>query len=59
MLTTSAFDRPGRLAAKADPAVIAADERHFAAIAWPPSSPACPTGSTSCAEPRAAAARRR
>ncbi|MFE2264419.1 RNA polymerase recycling motor ATPase HelR [Streptomyces griseosporeus] len=32
-LTTSAFDLPERLAAKADPALIAADERHFAAIA--------------------------
>ena len=31
-LTTSAFDLPDRLAAKADPALIAADERHFAAI---------------------------
>jgi hypothetical protein len=31
--TTSAFDLPGRLAAKADPALIAADEQHFAAIA--------------------------
>ncbi|GAA1666473.1 RNA polymerase recycling motor ATPase HelR [Glycomyces endophyticus] len=29
----SAFDLPERLAAKADPALIAADERHFAAIA--------------------------
>lgn len=33
-LTTSAsFDLPDRLSAKADPALIAADERHFAAIA--------------------------
>ena len=32
-LTASAFDLPGRLAAKADPALIAGDERHFAAIA--------------------------
>jgi hypothetical protein len=32
-VTTSAFDLPGRLAAKADPALIAADEEHFAAIA--------------------------
>jgi len=31
--TTSAFDLPDRLAAKADPALIAGDERHFAAIA--------------------------
>jgi hypothetical protein len=31
--TTGAFDLPGRLAAKADPALIADDERHFAAIA--------------------------
>ena len=32
-LTTSAFDLPDRLAAKADPTLIADDERHFAAIA--------------------------
>jgi hypothetical protein len=32
-LTTSAFDLPGRLAAKAGPALIADDERRFAAIA--------------------------
>ncbi|MFJ8624062.1 RNA polymerase recycling motor ATPase HelR [Kitasatospora sp. NPDC093550] len=32
-LTTSAFDLPDRLAAKADPALIGGDERHFAAIA--------------------------
>jgi hypothetical protein len=32
-LTTSAFDLPDRLGAKADPALIADDERHFAAIA--------------------------
>src|SRR5262249_16368509 len=32
-LATSAFDLPGRLAAKADPALIAGDEQHFAAIA--------------------------
>jgi hypothetical protein len=32
-LTVSAFDLPARLAAKADPALIADDERHFAAIA--------------------------
>ena len=32
-LTTSAFDLPGRLSAKADPALIANDEQHFAAIA--------------------------
>jgi DNA helicase IV len=32
-LTTSAFNLPDRLAAKADPALIACDERHFAAIA--------------------------
>jgi DNA helicase IV len=31
--STSAFDLPERLAAKADPALIARDERHFAAIA--------------------------
>jgi DNA helicase IV len=32
-LATSAFDLPGQLSAKAGPALIAADERHFAAIA--------------------------
>jgi hypothetical protein len=32
-LTTSAFDLPDRLKAKADPALIAVDEQHFAAIA--------------------------
>lgn len=32
-LTTSAFDLPDRLAPKADPRLIAADEKHFAAIA--------------------------
>ncbi|WP_432934249.1 RNA polymerase recycling motor ATPase HelR [Microbispora sp. CA-135349] len=32
-LTTSAFDLPERLSRKADPRLIAADERHFAAIA--------------------------
>ncbi|MFI6899416.1 RNA polymerase recycling motor ATPase HelR [Streptomyces sp. NPDC050256] len=32
-LTTSAFDLPDRLALKADPHLIAADEEHFAAIA--------------------------
>ena len=32
-LTTSAFDLPDRLAAKADPALIAGDEQHFGAIA--------------------------
>ncbi|MFI2645243.1 RNA polymerase recycling motor ATPase HelR [Streptomyces sp. NPDC018610] len=31
-LTTSAFDLPDRLAAKADPALIGGDERHFAAV---------------------------
>lgn len=31
--TTSAFDLPDRLRAKADPALIADDERHFAAVA--------------------------
>ncbi|MFG3053492.1 RNA polymerase recycling motor ATPase HelR [Kitasatospora sp. NPDC048239] len=31
-LTTSAFDLPDRLSPKADPALIAEDERHFAAI---------------------------
>ncbi|WP_062214005.1 RNA polymerase recycling motor ATPase HelR [Streptomyces sp. NBRC 109706] len=33
LLTTGAFDLSERLAAKADPALIADDERHFAAIA--------------------------
>ncbi|WP_448809994.1 RNA polymerase recycling motor ATPase HelR [Agromyces bauzanensis] len=32
-LTTSAFDLPQRLVAKGDPALIAGDEQHFAAIA--------------------------
>jgi DNA helicase IV len=32
-LTASAFDLPDRLSAKAGPALIAGDERHFAAIA--------------------------
>jgi DNA helicase IV len=32
-MTTSAFDLPDRLAAKADPALIADDERHFARVA--------------------------
>ncbi len=32
-LTTSAFDLPRRLSAKADPALIAGDEQHFGAIA--------------------------
>jgi hypothetical protein len=32
-LATSAFDLPGRLSAKADPALIADDEQHFTAIA--------------------------
>jgi DNA helicase IV len=32
-LTTSAFDLPDNLTAKADPALIAGDEQHFAAIA--------------------------
>jgi hypothetical protein len=32
-LPSSAFNLPGRLAAKADPALIAGDEQHFAAIA--------------------------
>ncbi|MBB4925871.1 RNA polymerase recycling motor ATPase HelR [Kitasatospora kifunensis] len=32
-LTTSAFDLPDHLSPKADPALIAGDERHFAAIA--------------------------
>ncbi len=32
-LSTSVFDLPDRLAAKADPALIAADEKHLAAIA--------------------------
>jgi hypothetical protein len=33
IVRTSAFDLPDDLAAKADPALVAADERHFAAIA--------------------------
>ena len=32
-LTTGVFDLPERLAAKADPALVAGDEKHFAAIA--------------------------
>ncbi len=32
-LSTSAFDLPAHLAAKADPALVAGDERHFASIA--------------------------
>src|ERR687889_364639 len=32
-LTTSVFDLPDRLSAKADPTLIARDEQHFAAIA--------------------------
>ncbi|MDT0434335.1 MULTISPECIES: RNA polymerase recycling motor ATPase HelR [Streptomyces] len=32
-LTTSAFDLPERLSAKADPALIGRDEQHFAAVA--------------------------
>ena len=32
-LRTSAFDLPDRLVAKADPRLIAGDERHFAAVA--------------------------
>ncbi|MFC8965380.1 RNA polymerase recycling motor ATPase HelR [Streptomyces sp. NPDC057094] len=32
-MTTSAFALPGHLAPKAEPALIAADERHFAAVA--------------------------
>jgi hypothetical protein len=35
-LTASAFDLPDILSAKADPALIAAGERHFAAIAQAP-----------------------
>ena len=31
-LTTSAFDLPDHLTPKADPALIAGDEQHFAAI---------------------------
>src|SRR3954447_20656699 len=31
-MTTSAFDLPDHLTAKADPTLIAGDERHFAAI---------------------------
>ncbi|MEH1098957.1 RNA polymerase recycling motor ATPase HelR [Micromonospora sp. CPCC 205561] len=32
-MTTSAFDLPDHLAAKADPTLVAADEQHFAAVA--------------------------
>ncbi|MER6633813.1 RNA polymerase recycling motor ATPase HelR, partial [Streptomyces sp. NPDC000987] len=32
-LTTSVFDLPDRLSAKADPALVSDDERHFAAVA--------------------------
>ncbi|HEV2931012.1 MAG TPA: AAA family ATPase, partial [Propionibacteriaceae bacterium] len=32
-VTTSAFNLPEHLAAKADPAMIGADEQHFAAVA--------------------------
>ena len=32
-MTTSVFDLPDRLVAKADPALIAGDERHFTAMA--------------------------
>ncbi len=32
-VTASAFNLPGRLAAKADPALVAGDEKHFAALA--------------------------
>jgi len=32
-VTTSAFDLPERLSAKADPKLIAGDEQHFAAVA--------------------------
>src|SRR5918997_1243370 len=32
-VTTSAFDLPDHLAAKADPALVACDEQHFAAMA--------------------------
>jgi len=32
-LTTSAFDLPDHLSLKADPALIAGDEQHFAALA--------------------------
>jgi hypothetical protein len=46
-LTASAFDLPDDLIAKADPALIAADEQHFAAIAesLEQSIAACPTAS--------------
>ncbi|CAN5477513.1 hypothetical protein BH10ACT10_BH10ACT10_23770 [soil metagenome] len=32
-LTTSVFDLPAHLKPKSDPALIAGDERHFAAVA--------------------------
>ena len=35
-VTTSAFDLPDQLSAKADPSLIDGDERHFAAIADTP-----------------------
>ena len=55
-LTTSAFDLPERLSAKADPALIADDERHFAAIAdsLEQSIGTCPTASTPSARRPAA-----
>jgi hypothetical protein len=44
-LTTSAFDLPDRLVAKADPALIADDEQHFVAIAESLEQSTCPTAS--------------
>ncbi len=42
-LTTSVFDLPDHLAAKADPALIAADEQHFAAHRGEPRADRSPT----------------
>ncbi len=48
-LANSAFDLPDHLRAKADPALIAGDEQHFAAIAETleasSRSPTCPAAS--------------
>jgi hypothetical protein len=59
-VATSAFDLPDHLARKADPALIAGDEQHFAAIAesLEHSKRTCPTGSMPSARRQAAPARR-
>ena len=52
-VTTSAFNLPEHLIAKADPALISGDERHLGRR-WRPSisrSLTCPTASTRCAGP--------